>query len=373
MIRKGKMLKIVLLSVLVIAVVASVAVVNQIGPYNKKNKTDVLVEIPSGSSISSIAKVLSEKNLIKNEFLFKIVARTNNEYSNVKAGTYLINQGYSNKDILDTLIMGKVHNVGTKIVVPEGATSKEIIATLVDKNLGEKEVFESLVKDSKQFSNDFKFLKEDGIKTLEGFLYPATYYFEEGKISEKEIIMSMLSRFDNIYTQKIKPEREKSKLSLKDIMSMASIIEKEAVLDKDRPIISSVFYNRIKIGMPLQSDATIQYIFNERKKIVTYADLKIDSPYNSYKNKGLPPTPIANPGIGSIEAAINPAKTDYLYFVAKVDGGNNYSKTYEEHLKYVKEYKDDRDKLNKDKKVNSPDQNSNKDQNGEVKQDKKQQ
>nr|WP_312213027.1 endolytic transglycosylase MltG [Clostridioides sp.] len=361
--------KVVLLSIIVLLIIASVVVVNQIGPYDKNNKTDVLVEIPSGSSISSIAKVLADKELIKNEFLFKLVAKTNNEYSNVKAGTYMINQSYSNNDILDLLVLGKVHNVGTKIVVPEGATSKEIIATLVDKNLGEKEVFESLIKDPKQFSKDFTFLKEDGLTTLEGFLYPATYYFEEGKVSEKDIIKSMLARFDNIYNDKIKSDREKSKKSLKDIMSMASIIEKEAVLDKDRPIISSVFYNRLKIGMPLQSDATIQYIFNERKKIVTYADLKIDSPYNSYKNKGLPPTPIANPGVKSIEAAISPAKSDYLYFVAKVDGGNNYSKTYEEHLKYVKEYKDDRDKLNKDKKVNTQDQNSNKDQ----KQDKNQQ
>ena len=114
-------------------------------------------------------------------------------------------------------------------------------------------------------------------------------------------------------------------------------------------IIASVFYTRLKIGMPLQSDATIQYIFKERKKIVTYKDLEIDSPYNSYKNKGLPPTPIASPGIKSIEATLYPEKTEYLYFVAKIDGGNNYSTNYEDHLKYVKEYKDERDRLNKEK------------------------
>jgi UPF0755 protein len=130
---------------------------------------------------------------------------------------------------------------------------------------------------------------------------------------------------------------------------MASIIEKEAVKDVDRPKIAGVFYNRLEIGMPLQSDATIQYIFDERKHIVSYSDLKIDSPYNSYLNKGLPPTPIANPGIKSIEAALEPEDNDYLYFVATVDGGNNYSKTYDEHLKYVKEYKENRDKLKQEK------------------------
>ena len=115
-------------------------------------------------------------------------------------------------------------------------------------------------------------------------------------------------------------------MTLQEVINLSSIIEKEAVLDEDRALISSVFYNRLDIGMPLQSDATIQYIFDERKQIVTYADLKIDSPYNTYLNKGLPPTPIANPGIKSIKAALYPTeKTDYLYFVATIDGGNNYS------------------------------------------------
>ena len=156
----------------------------------------------------------------------------------------------------------------------------------------------------------------------------------------------MLNKFDEMYKYKIKPEMDKHKdLNFYDVMKMASIIEKEAVVDKDRSLISSVFYNRLAKDMPLQSDATIQYAFKERKKVVTYEDLKIESPYNSYKYKGLPPTPIANPSWKSIEAAINPAETDYLYFVAKTDGGeNNYAKTYEEHLKNEKRYKEQREK-----------------------------
>ena len=129
---------------------------------------------------------------------------------------------------------------------------------------------------------------------------------------------------------------------------MASIVEKEAVLDEDRPIIASVFYNRLEKDMPLQSDATLQYIFDTRKKRMTYNDLKIDSPYNTYIEKGLPPTPIANPGIKSIEAVLYPEETDYLYFVADIDGGNVYSKTYEEHQKNVAKYRKDRDQRNKE-------------------------
>ena len=156
----------------------------------------------------------------------------------------------------------------------------------------------------------------------------------------------MLNKFDEIYKYKIKPEMEKHKeLNFYDVMKMASIVEKEAVLDEDRPLIASVFYNRLAKDMLLQSDATVQYAFKERKKVVSYNDLKVESPYNSYKYKGLPPTPIANPSWKSIEAAINPAETDYLYFVAKEDGGgNNYAKTYEEHLKYEKQYKEQREK-----------------------------
>ena len=350
---KIKKWQIVLIVILAIGIAVSGFVVNQIGPYDKNSEKEILVDIPSGSSVSSISKILSEKELIKNETLFKLLAKTNSKYSNVKAGTSMIDQSYSNKDILELLVLGKVHNVGTKIVVPEGATSNEIIVLLVDKGLGDKANLESLIKNPKQFENEFEFLKENGITSLEGFLYPATYYFEKDKVTEKDIIMSMLVRFDNVYEGKIKSQIKSKKLSLKDIMAMASIVEKEAVLDEDRTTIASVFYNRLKVGMPLQSDATIQYTFSERKKIVTYNDLKIESPYNSYKNKGLPPTPISNPGINSIEAAINPEKTDYLYFVAKLDGGNNFSKTYEEHLKYVKEYKEARDKQNNKGKENN--------------------
>ncbi len=163
----------------------------------------------------------------------------------------------------------------------------------------------------------------------------------------------MISRFTSEYTDELIKRQKELNMTLEEVVNMASIIEKEAVLDKDRPLIASVFYNRLKIGMPLQSDATIQYIFDERKQIVTYNDLKIDSPYNTYINKGLPPTPISNPGIKSIKAALYPEKTDYLYFVATIDGGNNYSTNYQDHLKYVKEYKDARDKLQKESSANT--------------------
>lgn len=331
---------------IILVMLISVFIFTQIGPYDKNNKKDIVVQIPQGATIDTISDILYENKLIKNKVLFKISAKLSNKVQYFKAGKYLFNQTYSNKEIIDDIASGKIYNDGIKITIPEGSTYKEIVSILVNQNLGNKESYEQLILNPKEFYDKFEFLNEEDINSLEGFLYPSTYYFDENT-SEKEVLSTMLSQFDKVYTDKLKNRQKELNMTIQQVVNLASIVEKEAILDEDRAIIASVFYNRLKIGMPLQSDATIQYIFEERKQIVTYDDLEIDSPYNSYKNNGLPPTPIANPGIESIEATLYPEKTEYLYFVAKMDGGNNYSTNYEDHLKYVKEYKEERDKMNK--------------------------
>ena len=335
-----------IIAVLILLVVGYIYI--QIGPYNKNSKKDILVEIPNGATLTKVSSILEENKLIKNKVLFKVVSKFKEDNNGVKAGKYLLSQKYSNSEILDVLISGKTYNDGIKVTIPEGSTYKEVIKYLTNKKIGKVEVYEELINNPKEFYDKYKFLDEKDITTLEGFLYPDTYYFEKD-MSEKDVISAMLKRFSEVYTPELKEKQKKMGLTLQQVINMASIIEKEAVKDVDRPKIAGVFYNRLEIGMPLQSDATIQYIFDERKHIVSYSDLKIDSPYNSYLNKGLPPTPISNPGIKSIEAALEPEDNDYLYFVATVDGGNNYSKTYDEHLKYVKEYKENRDKLKQEK------------------------
>lgn len=317
---------------------------NQLGPYEKSSKKEIVVEVPKGATIKDIAQILKNNKLIKNKFLFRILEKVTVNKSQIKAGFYMFNQKDSNFEILKILYSGKTYNNYVKVTIPEGLTYKEVIKVLADKNLGEYKNYEKLINSPKNFYKEFPFLKEKDIKTLEGFLYPDTYYFiKESK--EKYILEMMLSRFKKIYNYDFKQKQEKMDLSLQEVINLASIIEKEAIIDKDRPIIASVFYNRLKIDMPLQSDATIQYIFDKRKKRIAYSDLKIDSKYNSYLNKGLPPTPIANPGVNSIKAALYPSNTDYLYFVATINGENNYSKTYEEHIKKVKLYKQERDKV----------------------------
>ena len=339
--------KILVILVLFVVIFASGGIYfkSRSGAYDVNEEKKVVVNIPSGSGTDNIADILSDAKLIKNKLVFKINVKMSGKASQFKAGEYQFDQSYTNGEIIDDIAAGKIYHSGPKVTVKEGATSIEIIDELVKKNLGTKENYEKLINNPDEFRDKYEFLKDKNIKSLEGFLYPSTYFCTEGE-SEREVISRMLNKFDEMYKYKIKPEMDKHKdLNFYDVMKMASIIEKEAVVDKDRPLISSVFYNRLAKDMPLQSDATIQYAFKERKKVVTYEDLKIESPYNSYKYKGLPPTPIANPSWKSIEAAINPAETDYLYFVAKTDGAeNNYAKTYEEHLKNEKRYKEQREK-----------------------------
>ena len=339
--------KILVILVLFVVIFASGGIYfkSRSSAYDVNEEKKVVVNIPSGSGTDSIADILSNAKLIKNKLVFKINVKMSGKASQFKAGEYQFDQSYTNGEIINDIAAGKIYHSGPKVTVKEGATSIEIIDELVKKNLGTKENYEKLINNPDEFRDKYEFLKDKNIKSLEGFLYPSTYFCTEGE-SEREVISRMLNKFDEMYKYKIKPEMDKHKdLNFYDVMKMASIIEKEAVVDKDRPLISSVFYNRLAKDMPLQSDATIQYAFKERKKVVTYEDLKIESPYNSYKYKGLPPTPIANPSWKSIEAAINPAETDYLYFVAKTDGGeNNYAKTYEEHLKNEKRYKEQREK-----------------------------
>lgn len=334
-------------SVILLVLIGALFVAYEGGPYDKNNGKDIVVDIPMGSTVSSVADILKENNLIKNEVLFKLNFKMKNNASHMKSGKYLLSQKLSNSDIIEKLVSGEIYRDGIKVTIPEGSTSNEIIALLVKNELGKKEDFEKLVSNPSEFYSDFEFLDQKDIKSLEGFLYPSTYYFDKDA-KPKDIIKEMLKLFKRNYTEELQKKQKERNMTLQEVVNLASIVEKEAVIDEDRPIIASVFYNRLDKDMPLQSDATLQYIFEERKKSMTYNDLKIDSPYNTYIQKGLPPTPIANPSIKSIKAVLEPSDTDYLYFVASIDGGNVYSKTYEEHKKNVEQYRKDRDKRNKE-------------------------
>lgn len=308
----------------------------EIGPYDKGGDEKILVDIPKGSGLLDIGDILKENKVIKNKLFFITLAKITKMDKGIKAGNYMIPVSYSNKDILSLVNSGKVYRDVVKVTIPEGYEAHQIAEKLSNVGLVDKNIFLELVKKPNEFEEKYSFLKEENITSLEGFLFPDTYFFDK-KYSEKVIIDIMLKRFGEVYNDDYRQRKEELNLSLNQFITLASIIEREARAEKERPIISAVFYNRINIDMPLQSCATVQYILGERKKVLSYEDVRIDSPYNTYKHKGLPPGPIASPGEASIKAALYPSDDKYLYFVAKKDGTHSFSLRYEEHLKRKEE------------------------------------
>ncbi len=298
-----------------------------------KKSSEIIVSIPEGAVSSAICEILENDSVIEYPFAFKLVLSAKNVV--IQQGRHRLDRSMSYFQIADKL--SQIPDAGYdnifKILIPEGYELKEIADVLEKNGLIDREIF---MREAEEGEFDYDFI--DDIKRdknrLEGYLFPATYEIQKGE-SEHKIIDKMLDAF----SREIVPlyESADSEYSLDEIVTLASIIEREAANNSERPIVSSVFYNRIKKDMTLSSCATVQYILKERKKVLSISDTKIKSPYNTYREKGLPPGPIASPGAESIKAALNPADTDYLYFAARSDGsGNVFSKTDKEHLETVK-------------------------------------
>ncbi|WP_300356573.1 endolytic transglycosylase MltG [Fusobacterium sp.] len=288
----------------------------------KKIEYNQVVEIRKGQSISKSLKDLP----VSKDIMFKLYLKMKNQGKNIKAGYYELKGEYSIITLVDVLESGK--DKIYRFTIPEGYSLAQIVNKLVVDGKIDKDKFYEELKNVK----DFPYPTPNG--NFEGYFYPETYNFSE-IVEEKEIIDTILKEF----VKKFPPEKYPDKEEFYQKLIMASIIEKEAVKPDEKPVISSAFYNRLKRGMTLSSDATVNYLFNYSKRRIYYKDLEIDSPYNTYKNKGLPPAPIANPDVKSVEASYNPSETKYLFFVARGDGYHYFSKTYEEHLEFQRKNK----------------------------------
>jgi len=290
-------------------------------PLEENSTTQIVVNIPSGTNAKEIVNVLGNNEVIrKNNYTFRILIKIMKLEDQLKYGEYNLSPSMNMLQILDKLVKGEV--IIYKITIPEGYTYKKIAELLKKKEIAEKEVFLELVKDSE--------------KTTEGYLFPDTYEVPK-KYGAENTVKLMLSNFNQIATKnKFEDKAEKIGFSLDEIIILASIIEKEAKFSDEKSKVSAVFHNRLKKGMKLQSCATIQYILEEPKERLDEKDLKLDSPYNTYLYKGLPPGPICNPGLDSIMAALEPEEDNYLYFVLGENGRHIFSKTYQEHLKNKK-------------------------------------
>ncbi|MBP9019909.1 MAG: endolytic transglycosylase MltG [Syntrophobacterales bacterium] len=294
------------------------------------NDVRVTVEIPKGASFAAAASILSDAGLIKNRTLFHLLARLKNAQHRVHAGEYELSTAMSPANILDKIMVGEV--VEYTVSIPEGYDLRKIADRLAEDKLVKKDVFLKLAKDP-------EFLASLGITagSLEGYLFPDTYAFTR-KMGEKEIIRIMVRRFE----EKVTPEMRKRAMSLgltqNQLLTLASLIEKEAKLKSERALVSAVFHNRLQKGMKLQCDPTAVYGLADFEGPIKKSHLRRKSPYNTYVINGLPPGPIASPGIESVMAALYPAPVDYVYFVSRNDGSHQFSSDLRSHNRAVAKY-----------------------------------
>jgi len=306
-------------------------IIKDFAGLEKSNET--IVSVPEGAGSDKICEILEKDGIIKYPFLFKYVLSSKKLI--IQQGRHKIDSSMSYNEIAEKL--SKIPDAGYdniyKILIPEGYELKEIADVLEKEGLIDRKKF---YKEIENGEFEFDFIKDIKRREnrLEGYLFPATYEIQKGE-SEHKIINKMLEKFNSVVIPLYK--NSKTEFTLDEIVTLASIVEREAANNSERPLVSSVFHNRLEADMTLSSCATVQYILKERKKVLSISDTKINSPYNTYKEKGLPPGPIAAPGEESIKAALSPADTEYLYFAAKSDGSENvFSKTGEEHLNTVK-------------------------------------
>lgn len=293
-----------------------------------------LIMIKEGMTTADIATLLHEKKLVKDPEAFRMEARFKNLADKLQAGPYQIEGGLSNSQIVDVMVKGHIKQI--RFTVPEGFTVVKTAKKLEAEGLGKADKFIAAAKDYAPYA----YMQTDNPNVLfkaEGFIFPATYDFPVG-ISEEEMLKIMVEQFDKKMQESdvAKTVQEKN-LNMRDVVNMAAMVEMEAVFPEEQPRIAGVFLKRVAIGMPIQSDTTIQYILGAQKEIITFADTEIQNPYNTYQNMGLPPGPIASPGLKAIQAVLAPEDNEYLYFVAEKDGHHRFTKTYEEHLQAIKD------------------------------------
>jgi UPF0755 protein len=309
------------------------------------NITEITLEISDTTTIEDIASYLYEKKFISNAYSFRIESKLSKLDSKLKPGNYSISSNMSNDEILKLVTSDMaVEEETIKFTIPEGYTVVQIAEKLESMKIVSKEDFFDAVNNR---DYDYEFLRNipDGVKyDLEGYLFPDTYIIRKNATPE-EIIIKMLNRFEEVISQ-YSNYVDSSNYNLNDVLSIASIIEQEAKLSEERPIISGVIYNRLNSNINLQMCSTIQYVLEKRKASLSYSDLEISSPYNTYKNQGLPIGPICCPGVESISAALMPEENDFYFFVVKDDeeGSHSFSKTAEEHAANKSKYQQTIDK-----------------------------
>lgn len=311
-----------------------------LGPVND-NQEQFLINIPRGSTSASIGDILEEADLIHNSTLFRYWLRYHELDGKIQAGDYILSPSMSLEEIVDKLIRGEVHRETIRFTVPEGLFITDIAQRLEDLGLVDAERFIELANDLDRWNYWFiQGIPDDVEQPLEGYLFPDTYeLFVQEEDKETRILSLMLDRFNQVFTQEWRERADEIGMSVHEVMTLASIVEKEAVVTQEQPVIARVFLNRLDGRIwprrVLESCATVNYVLGDFSiRYLTTAQTRTPSPYNTYINAGLPPGPIAGAGQGAIRGVLYPAEVDYLFFVAKDDGTSEhyFGVTYADHL-----------------------------------------
>jgi len=304
-------------------------------PLSESLTENVIFEVMPGDTTLTISKKLKEADLISSSFFFNLYIRESGRANSLKAGKYSFSQNMNIMQIADAIIFGDIYLEKIKLSAPEGITIYQLDKKIDDLGIsGEKKVSEYKVAD---FKENYSFL--DGIDdeaTLEGFLFPDTYVYNKDTVTIQHVMESMLDNFDSKLTEDLKEKIKKEDKSIFELVTMASILEKEVRTANDMSVVAGLLWKRIDSGMPLQVDATTIYSLGHNDLVSE--DLKIDSPYNTYLNKGLPKGPISNPGARAIKAAIHTKDSPYWFYLSKSSGETVFSKTYDEHLRAINTY-----------------------------------
>ena len=297
----------------------------------------VSITIPEGASTKDIADILKENGLIGSTLVFRFKSKAGNFDGTYRHGTYTIEKGLEDEQIMELLQHGAVDASQIKITIPEGYTVKQIGALLEENGVTTADAFLEAVN-SRDYNFDFIQQIPDRDPLLEGYLFPDTYYFNEDTPAT-DVVNRMLTRFSEVYTDALAQDVADG-YTMDDIIIMASIIEAEIQVPEERAMASSVIYNRLEQDMPLQMCSTVLYALGIRRDALTLEDLEVDSPYNTYLYSGLPIGPICNPGAAAIDAAIHPDGSDYLYFVLKAEeqGAHEFTNNYEDFLAAKERY-----------------------------------
>jgi len=329
--KKKRFLPMMILGIIVLAGIGISAYLFVGGqPVDPQSGDSIVLEIPEGSGTAQIASVLEENQLIKSGFVFRLQSKISSNDGKYKAGTYTFSQDMSMKEIMKIIMGGR--SIGETFQLIEGLSIKQIAASLEDQGIVDADAF---LKEAENGSFDYAFMEflPDGPNRLEGFLFPNQY---EAPINADahQIIDIMLNQFDKVFPEEDYAKAEELGYDVYDVVIVASLIEREVREDEERPKVASVVYNRLEQGMKLEFCSTVQYILGEPQAVLSIADTRIESPYNTYLHAGLPPGPICSPGEAAINAALAPADTTYLYFVLKAADAttHNFSSTYADFL-----------------------------------------